>query len=70
VTDLGKFADDLQRLQWSRPAVFPHGIPRYPELRVHPAMPVEPQQVLRGLSACIDENLMQHRPQETFFECG
>lgn len=43
--------------------MFPHRIPRHPELRVHPAVPVELQPVLRWLLACIDENLMQHRPQ-------
>jgi len=62
-TDLGAFADHLQRLRQSRPAVFPHRMPRDPELRVPPAVPVEPQQVLRGLLACIDEHRIQHRPQ-------
>ena len=51
-----------------RSAVLPHGMPRHPQLRVHPAVPVELQQVLRGLGERIDEHLMQHRAQETFFE--
>ena len=44
------------------------GIPCHPQLRVHPAVPVELQQVLRGLLARIDANLMQHRAPKTFFE--
>ena len=67
-TDLGECADHLQRLRRGRSAVLPHGMPRHPQLRVHPAVPVELQQGLRWLWERIDEHLMQHRPQQTFFE--
>ena len=67
-TDLGEVTDHLQRLLRGRSAVLPHGIPRHPQLRVHPAVPVELQQVLRWLWKRIDDNRMQHRAQKTFFE--
>ena len=45
----------------------PHGMPRHPSLRVPRAMPVELQQGLRWLAACLDAHRMQHRPPSPFF---
>jgi hypothetical protein len=67
-TDRGECADHLQRLRRGRPTVFPHGMPRHPECRMPPTVPVELQQGLRGLGAGINEHLMQYGPQATFFE--
>ena len=46
------------------------GMPCHPQLRVHPAVPVGPQQGLRGLLERIDANRMQHRPPQTFFSAA
>jgi hypothetical protein len=67
-TDLGECAEHLQRLLSGGTAMLPRGMPRHPHRRVPPAVPVELQQVRRGLWARVHEKRMPHRPQHTFFQ--
>jgi non-ribosomal peptide synthetase component E (peptide arylation enzyme) len=66
--DLGELPDDLNHIAVSGPAMLPRRIARHAQLGVHPALPVQMQQVFGRLRGAINHNRMQNGAEDAFFE--
>ena len=68
LTDLGEFADQLKDLGSGHVAMLAYAMAGDAELRMHAALPVERQAMLRGLLSSVDDDRMEDSADNPLFE--